>query len=86
MAIQGAVLAYLYPNIGRSGAPFVEAVRFWLIMGVFIASSPVLAETAKQRVTSLPAWLVAESIYYLIQFMISRVTIGLVCGRPQKGC
>jgi hypothetical protein len=37
---------------------------------VFIASSAVLAEAAKRRVTSLPTWLLVESAYYGIQFTL----------------
>jgi hypothetical protein len=40
-------------------------------MGLFLASSAVIAEAAKQRVTSLRIWLVVESLYYLIQFLLT---------------
>ncbi len=78
MLIQGAILAYLYPLLSGSGGPVFEGVRFGLIMGAFIASSAVVAEAAKQRVTSLPTWLLVESAYYAIQFCLGGVAIAVV--------
>lgn len=78
MLIQGAILAYLFPRVRHGGAPLLEGIRFGLLTGVFIASSAVLAEAAKQRVTSLPTWLVLESLYYLIQFSLSGILIAYV--------
>jgi hypothetical protein len=78
MFIQGAVLAYLYPFVARPGNLLLEGLRFGLIMGLFIASSAVLAEAAKQRVSSLPTWLVVETIYYAIQFSLCGVAISFV--------
>ena len=71
MLIQGAVLAYLYPKIVDVHSSVFEGIRFSLLMGLFIASSAVIAEAAKQRVTSLRIWFVVESLYYLIQFLLA---------------
>lgn len=78
MFIQGAVLAYLYPLLAGPGNMVLEGLRFGLVMGLFIASSAVLAEAAKQRVTSLPTWLILESVYYAIQFSLCGVAIAFV--------
>ena len=78
MLIQGAVLAYLYPLITKGGSPIPEGLKFGLLMGLFIASSAVIAEAAKQRVSSLPTWLIVESVYYIIQFSLSGVAIALI--------
>lgn len=80
MLIQGALLAYLYPLVARSGSPMLDGLKFGLLMGLFLASSAVLAEAAKQRVTSLPTWLAVESVYYLIQFSLVGIAIGLIYG------
>lgn len=85
MLVQGAVLAYLYPLLARSGSFIVEGLRFGLIMGLFIASSAVLAEAAKQRVKSLPTWLVVESIYYAIQFSLCGIAIAFVYSKFHNG-
>jgi hypothetical protein len=84
MLIQGAVLAYLYPLLARPGNLLLEGLRFGLIMGLFIASSAVLAEAAKQRVTSLPTWLVVETIYYAIQFALCGIAIAFVHSKFQN--
>lgn len=78
MLIQGAILAYLFPRLRLGGPPLLEGARFGLLAGVFLASSAVLAEAAKQKVTSLPTWLVLESLYYLIQFSLSGILIAYV--------
>lgn len=53
-------------------------IRFSLLMGLFIASSAVIAEAAKQRVTSLRIWIVVESLYYLIQFLLAGMAISYI--------
>jgi hypothetical protein len=62
MLIQGAVLAYLYPQVVDIHGSVFEGITFSLLMGLFIASSAVIAEAAKQRVTSLQIWFVVESL------------------------
>jgi len=84
MLIQGAFLAYLFPLMPHERGPVAAGLRFGLLVGVFMATSAVLAEAAKQRVTSLPTWLLVESAYYLIQFGLSGIGIGLVYGGPAK--
>lgn len=84
MLIQGAVLAYLYPLIAKSGSPISEGLKFGLLMCLFIASSAVIAEAAKQRVSSLPTWLVVESAYYAIQFSLSGIAIALIYGKLER--
>lgn len=84
MLIQGAILAYVYPKLATHGHPAVSGVRFGLLMGAFIASSAVIAEAAKQDVTSLSTWLVLESTYYVIQFSLSGLLIGLIYGRVEN--
>lgn len=81
MVVQGAVLAYLYPVFARPGNVVQEGLRFGLIMGLFIASSAVLAEAAKQRVSSLPTWLMIETAYYAIQFSLCGVAIAIVSSK-----
>jgi len=78
MLLQGAVLAYLYPLVAEGSRPALDGLRFGLLMGLFIASSAVLAEAAKQRVTSLRTWFVIESLYYAIQFSLAGLAIGFI--------
>ena len=80
MVIQGALLAYLYPLLPHGNSPILDGIKFGLLMGLFIASSAVIAEAAKQRVTSLPTWLLVESSYYALQFSLAGLAIGLIYG------
>src|SRR5687768_4715086 len=50
MLIQGAVLAYLYPQVVDVQGSVLDGIIFSLLMGLFIVSSAVIAEAAKQRV------------------------------------
>lgn len=80
MVVQGVVLAYAYPLLGPRCAPLRDGIVFGLVAGLFIASSAVLAEAAKQKVSSLPTWLIVETVYYALQFGLSGAAIGLIYG------
>jgi len=84
MILQGAILAYVYPVASRWRHPAGDGLRFGALAGVFLATSAVLAEAGKNYVASLSTWLVLESSYYLLQFMLSGLVIGLVYGRGEK--
>jgi len=79
--IQAVVLAYLYPALYKGGNPAKEGLKFGLLIGVLMASIAVFAEAGKQNVSSLTTWLVFESAYYLLQFGVLGVIIGLIYGR-----
>lgn len=85
MLIQGAILAYIYPHLSPRRNPPVDGIKFGVLMGIFLASSAVLAEGAKQNVTSLSTWLLIESGYYVIQFGLSGLVIGLLYGKAVVG-
>jgi len=78
MLIQGAVLSYLHPQVVDNPGSMFEGIRYCLLMGLFLASSAVIAEAAKQRVTSLRIWFVVESLYYLIQFLLTGLAITFI--------
>jgi hypothetical protein len=79
--MQALVLAYLYPSVYRGGSPVKEGLRFGLLIGILMASIAVFAEAGKQNVSSLATWLVFETAYYLLQFGVLGVIIGLIYGR-----
>jgi hypothetical protein len=78
---QALILAYLYPALYKGGSPAKEGLKFGLLIGVLMASVAVFAEAGKQNVSSLTTWLVFESAYYLLQFGVLGVVIGLIYGR-----
>ena len=81
MILQGCVLAYVYPLGYQGGRPVMEGLRFGLLMGIFMGSNAVFAEAGKQQVSSLSTWLILESVYYLLQFGLVGITIGLIYGK-----
>lgn len=85
MVIQGAILAYLYPRVSRWQHPALDGVLFGLVIGAFLATSAVLAEAGKNYVTSLSTWVLLEGSYYLLQFALSGLVIGLAYGRVEGG-
>ncbi len=82
MIIQAVIYAVLFPRYYRGGSPALEGAKFGLLMGIFLASGTVIAEGAKQQVTSLPTWLILEGGYYLLQFAVTGLIFGWLYGRP----
>ena len=81
MAVQGAVLAVLYPRWYRGGAPLVEGVKFGLLLGVFLYSVSTLANAAKMEVHGLGSFMVLQAVFHTLQFAGAGAAIGLVFGR-----
>ena len=79
--MQGLVLSYLYPVFFKGGSPLMQGLKFGLLIGVLMASIAVFAEAGKQHVSSLTTWLAFESMYYLLQFGLVGVIIGLIYGK-----
>lgn len=79
--MQALVLAYLYPRFSKGAGPVKEGVAFGLLIGVLMASIAVFAEAGKQNVSSLTTWLTFKSVYYLLQFGLVGVIIGLIYGK-----
>ncbi len=80
MVLQAAVVAYLYPFFYRGGSPFIQGATFGLLLGIFMGSNAVLAEAGKNEVGSLKTWIALEGVYYLAQFILVGVVIGLIYG------
>lgn len=84
MIVQGVILAYLYPRFYRGGLPIVEGVKFSLIMGLFMFSVSTLANGAKIQVSSMSQWLLIQSAFHFVQFVIAGVGIGLIYGNKRE--
>ena len=80
MVLQAAVVSYLYPLFYRGGSPLMTGATFGLLLGVFMGSNAVLAEAGKNQVTSLGTWIALEGVYYLLQFTVVGLVVGLVYG------
>lgn len=84
MIFQGIVLAFIYPRCYKGDRPVIEGLKFGLLMGIFMGSYAVLAVGAKQRVSSLSTWIILESIYFLLQFGVVGIVIGLIYGKDSS--
>lgn len=80
MVLQAVVVAYLYPFFYRGGPPPLEGATFGLLLGVFMGSNAVLGEAGKNEVGSLSTWLTLEGVYYLLQYTVVGLVVGLVYG------
>lgn len=78
MVIQGVILAYLYPMFDREGKGIAAGIRFGLLMGLFLFSVSTLANAAKIEVTSMSTWLIIQTAFHAIQFILVGAGIGLV--------
>lgn len=78
MIIQGLILAYFYPFYNRENKSMTTAIKYSLLMGLFLFSVSTLANAAKMQVTSMQTWLLVQSAFTVIQFTIAGVLIGLV--------
>lgn len=85
MLIQGLVLAYLYPFFYRSGRPLVEGLKFGMLMGAFLFSVSTLAVGAKIQVSSMSTWLIIQTVFHTIQFVLAGTLIGLIYGKTPRG-
>lgn len=78
IAIQGTVLALLYPVINIGSGGLAKAVKFCALMGVFLWTTHVLAFVAKQQVTDALPFVLMETGYLALQFGLYAGALALV--------
>lgn len=78
MIVQGFIIAYLYPFYAKGNYSMTTAIKFNLVMGLFLFSVSTLANGAKIQISSMQTWLLIQVTFHLLQFLISGVFIGLV--------
>jgi hypothetical protein len=83
MILQGLIMAYLYPFYAREKSTVGKAVVFSLLLGLFLFSVSTLANAAKIQVTSMTQWLLIQTAFHLLQFVIAGLLIGLVNRQQQ---
>ena len=79
--LQGLLLSYAFPLFYRNGSSLKQGLKFGLFMGAFLWSSQVVAAAAKHEVASVSTWLAIESTYFLVQFTLVGLALGLVYAR-----
>lgn len=78
MIIQGLIIAYLYPYFPKNKSSITTAIKFSLVMGLFLYSVSTLANGAKINVTSMQNWIFIQTAFHLLQFVIAGLLIGLI--------
>ena len=84
MLIQAAITAYLYPVTAKENAPVKEGLKFGLLIGIFMGSYGVLAEAGKYDVGSVPQYILLEGLFFIIQYSVVGIIIGLIYGKSFK--
>jgi hypothetical protein len=80
MIIQALILAYAYPRVSLAGAPIARGLKFGLLSGVLLGSYGVLAEAGKYDVGPVSTFLVCESAFFIVQYSVVGIAIGLIYG------
>ena len=77
MIVQGCIIAYLFQFYAKDSFSMTTAIKFSLIIGLFLFSVSTLANGAKIQVASMQNWLLIQAAFHLLQFLIAGVLIGL---------
>jgi len=85
IVLQAVIIVFMYSRWPKSGSAARDGLRFGLLIGALMATIAVLAEAGKQNVTSLGTWLILESVYYLLQFGMVGMVIGLIFAGRKGG-
>lgn len=78
MLIQGVVIAIVYPRFYIGGSHYKEAIKFSLLMGLFLYSVSTLATAAKIQVSPMGTWLVIQAAFHIVQFSACGLVLGFV--------
>jgi hypothetical protein len=84
MIIQGVLFAYLFPKAAKEDSPVYEGLKFGFIIALFMGSYGVLAEAGKYDVGSVSSYVCYEGAYFIIQYAIVGMVIGLIHGKKFK--
>ena len=76
--VRGYVLAFIYPFGYKGGAPWMEGLRFGVLLGVF-ACAGALISASVYNFESL-SWFGAQAIFLIIQQAVAGIVIGYVYG------
>lgn len=81
MVIQALIVAYLYPRCTLTGAPITRGLKFGLLIGLLMGSYGALAEAGKYDVGPVGRFVFYEGVFFLLQYSIVGMVIGLVYGK-----
>ena len=78
MAIQGVILAAMFPRWLAARAPYSSGIRFALLMGLFMYTLTTLAAAAKTQVLGLLPFMAMQAAFHAIQFLGTGLIFGWV--------
>ena len=78
IVVQGLVMSLLFPLLQFTGNEIVRGLKFAALMGVFLWTSHVIALMAKQTIVNPGGFLVMESAYLALQFLVFGLLIGMI--------
>ena len=84
MIVQGLIFAYLFPKVAKEDSPIFEGLKFGLIIALFMGSYGVLAEAGKYDVGSVSSYVGYEGAFFIIQYAIVGIAVGLIHGKNFK--
>ena len=80
--LEGFAFVYIFQFFRRGKKPMLEGLVFGLLAyGVLMGGVGALAEGAKHATTSLFAWLVLETSFYIITGAILGMIVGWIYGK-----
>jgi len=80
IAIQAAILAWSFPRCSIPGTPAKKGLKFGLLAGLLLGSLGALAEAGKYDVGSIGTFIACEGAFFLVQYAIVGLAIGLIHG------
>ena len=78
IVVQGLVMSLLFPLLQLTGNEIARGLKFAVLMGVFLWTSHVIALMAKQTIVNPGGFLVMESAYLALQFVVFGLLIGII--------
>jgi len=78
MLIQAVIIAYLFPKLQKPGNSIKQAVIFSWLLGALIWSVMGPATAAKFAIVPVHQFLIYHTIFQIIQFTITGVSLGLI--------
>src|SRR5437867_3014752 len=85
MVIQALIISHTYPRLALSGEPIVRGLKFGFLAGLLLGSLGVLAEAGKYDVGSVSTFLLCEGGFFILQYCVVGVVIGLIYGNQPEG-
>lgn len=78
MILQGMIIAHLYPYYTKGNNSFATVMRYNLLIGALFYSITTIANAAKIHITSMQDWMLLQTAFTLLQFVITGLVMWVV--------